>query len=101
MLVSVVVAPYSWFPDQAVLLPALLHALYRNRSRSLIAIFALLSAGIEVANFRGVPLGNIALYPWTAPIWLVWYLCARGTELRGAYGSPRVAAGVTSAAENA
>jgi hypothetical protein len=33
MLVSVAVAPYSWFMDQAVLLPALLHALYRNRSR--------------------------------------------------------------------
>ena len=76
MLVSVVVAPYSWFMDQATLLPALLHALYRNRSRNLVALLALLSAGIEFANIRGVPLGNTALYPWTAPAWLAWYLLA-------------------------
>jgi hypothetical protein len=74
LLVSVVVAPYSWFMDQAVLLPALLHALYQNRSRSLVAIFALASAGIEVANFRGVPLGNYFLYPWTSVVWLAWYM---------------------------
>jgi hypothetical protein len=74
MLVSMVVAPYSWFMDQAVLLPALLHALYQNRSRSLVAILALASAVIEIANFRGVPLGNSILYPWTALVWLAWYL---------------------------
>lgn len=76
MLVSVAVAPYSWFMDQAVLLPALLHALYRNRSRGLVALFALLSAGIELANLRGVRLTNPVLYPWTAPVWLAWYLLA-------------------------
>jgi len=76
MLVSVAVAPYSWFMDQAVLLPALLHALYRNRSRDLVALFALLSAGIEVANLHGVRLTNPVLYPWTAPVWLAWYLLA-------------------------
>jgi hypothetical protein len=74
MLVSVVVAPYSWFMDQAVLLPALLHALYRNQSRSVVAVFALLSAVIEIANFRGVPLRSMYLYPWTASVWLAWYL---------------------------
>ncbi len=76
MLVSVVVAPYSWFMDQAVLLPALLHALYRNRSRNLVALLALLSAAIEIANLRGVPLRNAILYSWTAPVWLAWYLLA-------------------------
>jgi hypothetical protein len=76
MLVSVVVAPYSWFMDQAVLLPAILYGLYRNRSRNLVAILALLSAMVEIANFRGVPLGNHILYPWTAPVWLAWYLLA-------------------------
>ena len=35
MLVSVFVAPYTWFMDQAILLPALLYGLYRSRSRSL------------------------------------------------------------------
>jgi hypothetical protein len=76
MLVSFVVAPYSWSMDQPVLLPALLAALYRNRSRNLVAVFAILSAVIAVANLRGVPLGNSLLYPWTAPAWLIWYLCA-------------------------
>lgn len=76
MLVSVVAAPYSWFMDQAVLLPALLYALYQNRSRNLVAVLALLSAAIEVANFRGVPLRSPLIYPWTATVWLAWYLYA-------------------------
>ena len=86
MLVSVAVAPYSWFMDQAALLPAVLHALYRNRSRNLVALLALLSAGVEIANLRGVPLSNTALYPWTAPMWLAWYLLAdrkSGIETKG------------------
>ena len=76
MLVSVVVAPYSWGLDQTILLPALMHALYRNRSRSLIAVFALLSAVISAGNFLGVPIRSVALYLWTAPAWLAWYLFA-------------------------
>jgi hypothetical protein len=80
VLVSVLVAPYSWFMDQAVLLPAVLHGLYRTRSRSLVALLAILSAIVEIANFRGVPLGNRILYPWTAPVWLAWYLLAIRTS---------------------
>ncbi len=76
MLVSVVVAPYSWFMDQVVLIPALLHALYQTRSRLLIAVFALISAIIEIAGYHGVPLTSFALYLWTAPAWLLWYLLA-------------------------
>ena len=87
MLASVAVAPYSWFMDQAVLLPALLFAVYRTDSRSLIAVFALLSAAIEIANFRGVPLGSLTLYPWTACAWLLWYLFAiRGVSSVSAHG---------------
>jgi hypothetical protein len=74
VLVSVVVAPYAWFTDQSVLIPALLHALYRTRSRWAVAILALLSAVIEVAVFRGAPL--IYLGVWIAPVWLAWYLWA-------------------------
>jgi hypothetical protein len=75
MLVSVLVAPYSWFMDQAVLIPALLHGVYFARSRTLVAIFAMLSAVIEVFAIRGVELHS-AFYLWTAPVWLLWYLCA-------------------------
>ena len=74
LLVSVVVAPYAWFIDQSVLIPALLHALYHTRSRSTVAILALLSAEIEVAVFRGAPL--VYLGVWIAPAWLAWYLWA-------------------------
>jgi hypothetical protein len=75
MLVSVLVAPYSWFMDQAVLIPALLHGLYFARSRTLVAIFAMLSAVIEIFAIRGVELHS-AFYLWTAPAWLLWYLWA-------------------------
>lgn len=76
MLVSVLVAPYSWLFDQAILIPALLHAAYLTRSRSLLAILALASAVIEIGVFRGVPLLHSQLYLWTAPAWLAWYLFA-------------------------
>jgi hypothetical protein len=91
MLVSLLVAPYSWFMDQAVLLPALLHGLYRSRSRSLVAVFALLSAAIAIGNFMGVPLRTLALYLWTAPAWLAWYLCAvRSADRRETQAPPRM-----------
>lgn len=80
MLVSLVAAPYSWFMDQTILLPALLPVLYGNSSRAAIATFALISGGIELANIFGVPLRNPILYPWTATLWLVWYLWAVRTR---------------------
>jgi hypothetical protein len=76
MLVSVFVAPYTWFMDQAVLIPALLRGAYLTRSRTLIAILALMSAVIEIAIFRKVPLLHSAFYVWSAPGFLVWYLFA-------------------------
>ena len=77
MLVSLTVAPYSWFMDQSVLLPALLHTLYRTRSRTLVATFALISAVIELLNIRGISLGNSLVYAWTPLVWLLWFLFAR------------------------
>jgi hypothetical protein len=69
-------APYTWLMDQAILIPALLHAAYLTRSRSLVAILALASAVIEVGILRGLPLLHSAFYLWTAPAWLAWYLYA-------------------------
>ena len=73
MLVSVIVAPYSWFYDQVVLIPALLYPLYQTRSRLPVFVFASMSAIIEIA---GQPLTSFSLYLWTAPAWLLWYLWA-------------------------
>jgi len=76
ILVSVFVAPYTWLMDQAVLIPALLHGAYLTRSRTLIAILALMSAVIEIGIIGGIPLLHSDFYLWTAPAWLIWYLCA-------------------------
>jgi hypothetical protein len=76
ILVSVFAAPYTWFMDQAVLIPALLHGAYLTRSRTLIAILALMSAVIEIAIMRSLPLLHSPFYVWSAPGWLVWYLLA-------------------------
>jgi hypothetical protein len=76
MLVSVLLAPYTWLLDQAILIPALLHAAYLTRSRSLLAILALASAVIEIGALRGLPLLHSASYLWTTPAWLMCYLYA-------------------------
>jgi hypothetical protein len=76
MLISVFVAPYTWFMDQAILIPALLYGLYRTRSRSFVAIVALMSAMIEIEMLRGLPLLHSNFYLWTVPAFLVWYLLA-------------------------
>jgi hypothetical protein len=73
-LVSVLFAPYTWFVDQAILIPALLHGVYLARSQGLIAIFALASAVIEIEALRGPQLTHSVLYLWTAPAWFAWYL---------------------------
>jgi hypothetical protein len=102
MLVSLVVAPYSWYVDQAVALPALLHALYWTRSRSLVAILALLSAAIAIGNVLGLPQRTLALYLWTAPAWLGWYLCATRSQGRVEKdGLPQPVDGITTVTEEA
>jgi len=80
MLVSVFVAPYTWFMDQAVLIPALLYGVYCTRSRGLIALLALMSAVIEIEILLGLPLLHSFFYLWTAPIFLVWYVFATRTS---------------------
>jgi hypothetical protein len=89
MLVSVVVAPYSWFMDQAILIPAILHGAYCAQQRS-IAVLALASAVIELQLLRGVPLLTSSFYLWTAPAWLAWYLWADNYPEKGSRGSVNV-----------
>jgi hypothetical protein len=94
MLVSVLLAPYTWLFDQALLIPALLHAVYLTRSRGLIAILALASAAIEIGTLRSLAPTHSAFYLWTAPAWLAWYLYAiRGTaaERDEAFDAPPLA----------
>jgi hypothetical protein len=94
MLVSVLLAPYTWLMDQTILIPALLHAAYPTRSRNLIAILASASAVIEVGILRGLPPTHSAFYLWTAPAWLAWYLYAtRRSYTTNTYEAPLFAGG--------
>jgi hypothetical protein len=86
MLVSILVAPYAWLYDQALAIPALLHGAYVTRSRRVLAALALLSALVELALF-GIVWRPETLYTWTlwsAPAWVVWYLCAVANTQRHA-----------------
>jgi hypothetical protein len=81
LLVSVLMAPYAWFTDETILVPAILAGLYRasNAGRSLLPFGCLAAVALLEVLFN-VPLPS-GLYLWTAPTWLVWYLFAvRGTE---------------------
>ena len=78
MLVSVMVAPYSWLFDQCLVIPALLQGVYITRSRTMVLTLAFLSALIEI-SLIGQIWQKSAVYLWTlwsAPAWLIWYLLA-------------------------
>jgi hypothetical protein len=74
ILVSLVAAPYCWFYDQGLAIPALLDGAYSTRSRLLPAVLALaiLAADIEICGVKVIS----PLWLWTAPAWFVWYLFA-------------------------
>jgi len=75
ILVSLFVAPYEWFTDTAIALPALLAAVYICRSRTLLATLAFASAAIEIQMLYGFSFHS-RMYLWLAPAWLAWYLLA-------------------------
>ena len=76
LLVSVMTAPYAWVTDEAVLIPAMLVALYRlerNGLSMLPYLCAALPALLEVL-FGVQP--DTPWYLWTTPAWLAFYLYA-------------------------
>ncbi len=88
LLVGLLVAPFGWVFDQSLALPAILFAVSRNPSQTMLSLLALIYVLIEVQIIS--PFGlHSALYIWIAPAWLVWYLFARASA-RGA-GVPAVA----------
>lgn len=84
LLVSLLVAPYSWFTDDVIVLPAILGLLLSSRTtnRSLVA-WGVLNGIALVAVLIGVPVGS-GFYVWTPVAWLVWYTIARRSELGSA-----------------
>lgn len=80
LLVSLLVAPYTWFIDQCVALPALLRGLHLTRSRAMVFLLALAGAVIELAPLAGRELLHSKFYLWTTPFWLIWYFTACRAE---------------------
>jgi hypothetical protein len=78
MLVSILTAPYTFIYDQGLVIPALLRGAFLTRSRNLLIALAFLSALVEIALYRSFshPPDLYLWTYWTAPAWLVWYLCA-------------------------
>jgi hypothetical protein len=87
VLVSILSAPYCWVFDQVIAIPALLQGAYLTSSKILLAILALASLTIEIGLVCGIKLPS-ALYLWTAPAWLAWYLFAQATARQPGLSEP-------------
>ncbi|HUB52188.1 MAG TPA: glycosyltransferase family 87 protein [Terracidiphilus sp.] len=74
LLVSVLVAPYCFPADQCIVIPAVLHGMYKTRSRAVLALVAaiLLAIQFEAWNVRIIS----GYYMWMTPTWLACYLLA-------------------------
>jgi hypothetical protein len=77
MLVAIVVSPYSWFPDEIVLLPALafVFTFPQRRKRSL-QLLAAINFTALLLLMVGHPNFSSGLYVWTPSAWLIWVLYA-------------------------
>jgi hypothetical protein len=96
LLVSAACAPYAWFSDEAMLLPAVLVALYRvvDSGRSVLPLG--LSGGIALIEVLASVKLTSPFYLWTVPAWLGWYLYAvRSTAAPSGnrYNPPQLAEG--------
>jgi hypothetical protein len=76
LLVSALCAPYAFFSDEAMLLPAVLGAVYFavDRGRSLIP-FGVVAAAALIEVFFSIKMTS-PYYLWTVPAWLGWFLYA-------------------------
>ncbi|HEY4379102.1 MAG TPA: glycosyltransferase family 87 protein [Acidobacteriaceae bacterium] len=88
LLVSVMVAPYEWFADQAVLLVPIMAGLYHapNRRRAVWLYGGLAAICLGEIIFKLNP--RSWYYVWTTPAWLLWYLYVRRTTPIGAGAAP-------------
>ena len=84
MVVSVLTTPYSWLPDEVVLLPAVLWAavcilgLKKQQEMTLwtglaIAIFAALDGLLLLILAAKIPFSG-GIYFWSSLVWFAWYM---------------------------
>jgi hypothetical protein len=84
LLVCLLTAPYAWFTDEAVLLPAMLYAFYRASNRAL--FLYRVPCGIALIEvLAGVPLFS-PFYLWTPLAWLAWYAANARLQPKGCDG---------------
>jgi Glycosyltransferase family 87 len=77
LVVAVACSPYSWYTDQAVLLPPIVAGLNESeRSISSLVLFAAVAGAGLVALMIDIKLLS-GFFAWTAPAWLAWYAYAR------------------------
>jgi hypothetical protein len=77
LVVSVACSPYSWYTDQAMLLPPVVIGLNRSeKSVPSLALFGLIAGIGLIALMVDIKLTS-GFFVWTAPAWLVWYAYAR------------------------
>jgi len=84
ILVSLVAAPYCWFSDQSVAMPAILAAAACTRSRRILGALGLLYLVMLIQPYAFSVGVTSPLFLWTAPGWLAWYLWARASTGRAA-----------------
>lgn len=78
VLVSLAAAPYSWVYDGGLAIPALMQGAYGTQSKPLLFVLACASLLVEVQLVCGIKVTS-ALFLWTVPAWLAWYLLASAT----------------------
>ncbi len=90
LLVSVLVAPYCFPPDQCVVIPAVLHGMYKTRSRAMVALLAVIVLAIQFETWRVRIISGY--FMWVAPTWVVWYfLATRSAQAAEAVPAPALA----------
>ena len=80
LLTSLLVAPHCWFYDQTIAIPAILDGCYATRRRWMLTLLVVIFALAEIEMCRAPVLSS--LYLWNMPVWIVWYLVARGSASR-------------------
>jgi len=80
LVVGMACSPYSWYTDQALLLPAVVIGLTASeKSVRSLALFALIAGIGVVAMMIDAKWSQLTsgFFVWTASAWLVWYAYAR------------------------
>ncbi len=90
LLISLWAAPYSWFSDEIVVLPAMMAANYRRAEQGKsLGLFIFLNAVALLLVIFGAELSSGA-FVWTTTAWLSWYLFAMRSNVSQALPAPDV-----------